>query len=95
VKTPEGYVKADVDKYLKSLGAYVFAPVQQGFGQQTLDRLCCIFGKFVAIEIKAPGNKPTPRQYAIIEQIQRKDGIAFWVSSVEDLKKSLEFYHVR
>ena len=54
--TPEGKVKARIDRLLKSYGddLYLFKPVQSGFGTRTLDYLGCILGGFFAIEAKRP-----------------------------------------
>lgn len=93
MKTPEGYVKDAVRKYLKSIGAYRFSPVQMGIGSPTLDDLCCIGGRFVAIEYKRPGKIPTPRQNLTMGEIRRAGGIAVWGDTaeqiIEELKMSL------
>jgi hypothetical protein len=81
--TPEGRVKREIKIWLKEQGAYVFSPVQTGMGARTLDLLVCWKG-FIAIEVKAPGKKPTKLQLAIIEEIREAGGFAFWVDSFED-----------
>ena len=78
MKTPEARVKDAVRKYLKEIGAYQFSPVQMGIGTTTLDILCCIRGKFVGIEVKAEGEKPTARQELTMQAIRDAGGIAFW-----------------
>lgn len=85
MKTPEGRIKFAVRKYLKSIGAYRFSPVQMGIGSSTLDDLCCFSGRFLAIEYKAPGNAPTSRQLLTIKQIRDAKGIAIWGDSVENI----------
>jgi hypothetical protein len=73
--TPEGKIKRAVKKVLaKYPDAYVFMPVVSGFGRGSLDYLICFHGKFIAVETKAPGKKPTPRQRQMIAQIERTDG---------------------
>lgn len=89
MKTPEGRVKDAVRKYLKSIGAYIFSPVQMGIGATTLDLLCCIRGKFVVIEVKAAGKVPTPRQTLTMNEISRAGGIAIWGNSFEEIKERL------
>ena len=93
MKTPESYVRDAVRKYLKAIGAYRFAPVQMGLGAATLDDLCCIGGKFVAIEYKRHGGLPTPRQQLTITEIRRAGGVALWGDSseriIEELKTAL------
>lgn len=47
-------------------------------------------GKFLAIEVKRPDNKKRPEdQISFITQIKKNDGIAFFASSVEDVKREL------
>lgn len=79
--TPEGKVKAVVVTYLKSLGprCWYFMPVSNGMGKRGIpDIICCIDGKFVAIETKAPGklDNVTPHQLTNIQAIQVAGGVA-------------------
>jgi len=90
MKTPEGYTREPVRKYLKALGAYRFSPVQMGLGAPALDDFACVVGKFVAIEYKAPGKVPTPRQEATMGQIRRAGGIAIWGDSAEMIIEKLK-----
>lgn len=94
MKTPEGEVKKGIRKNLKFVKAYVFEPVQTGYGKATLDSLNCVpttkscpkcghaetFGQFVAIEAKAPGKKPTARQRRTIKEIKKAGGIVYVVT---------------
>lgn len=89
MKGPEAIIKDEIRAWLRAQGAYVFSPVQQGYGMQTLDLLVCWGGKFVAIEVKAPGKKPTPRQVNIMVEIENTKGLAFWVESLSDVKEVL------
>jgi hypothetical protein len=75
--TPEAKVKAEVKKLLARYSVYGHWPVPGGYGAQTLDFLGCINGIFFAIETKAPGQKPTPRQQLTIEAIIKSNGIVF------------------
>ena len=86
--TPEGKVKAKIDKLLKSYGPelYYFKPVQSGYGAPSLDYLCCYKGYFFAIEAKADAKKkPTPRQELTIKQIFDAGGTAFVVDNDDTL----------
>lgn len=74
--TPEGKVKEQVKKLLKEYGAYYHMPVQNGMGAPTLDFICCFRGRYLAIEAKAPGKLPTPRQLKTMDQIQVAGGFA-------------------
>jgi hypothetical protein len=88
--TPEGKVKAKVKKALNALPrCYSFMPVQMGMGAATLDYLCCINGRFVAIETKAPGKKLTPRQELTQTTIQEAGGFVFVIYDDDSLKVAL------
>ena len=82
--TPEGLVKKKVSELLTQHGSTIYQhmPVPGGFGGTTLDYVGCHMGRFFAIETKAPGKKPTPRQNVIIAMIQRAGGKAFVIDNV-------------
>lgn len=42
-------------------------------------------GRFLAIEVKRPGNKPTDIQNSFLEDVLRLGGIATWVESLDGL----------
>lgn len=44
-------------------------------------------GKFIAIEVKRPGGKPTDEQQEFLLQVRSKGGIAFIAESIDDLQK--------
>jgi hypothetical protein len=84
--TPEAYEKSKIRKYLASIGAYQFWPVQTGYGAATIDCLACVGGKFVGIEVKKEGYRPssfTARQRATINSIFEAGGAIFAGSSGE------------
>jgi len=51
------------------------------------DILGVFMGRFLAIEVKRPGNKPTPNQVEFISNVNKHGGIAFVATSVEDVEK--------
>lgn len=77
MSTPENAVKAAVKLLLKKHGVYWHCPVQNGMGAPSLDFICCHCGKYLAIETKAPGKKPTPRQEITISEIEKAGGTVF------------------
>ncbi len=88
--TPEGRVKARVNRALSSLRkCYKFMPVQNGMGAPGLDYYCCIGGKFVAIETKAPGKHLTPRQMDTVDNIENAGGVVFVIRDQEDIDNML------
>lgn len=79
--TPEAKVKAKIVKLLKQYGAYYFFPATHGYGRSGVpDIVCCVDGKFLAIECKAGKNKPTPLQEAEIAKIAAAGGQALVVN---------------
>lgn len=85
--TPEGKIKQKIKKLLDMYGEqiYIFMPVQSGYGAVTVDFLCCINGRFVAIEAKAPGKKPTPRQDEVLRRVEAARGIWFVIDDEDSL----------
>ena len=61
--TPEKKVKLKVKQILKDIGAYHCMPTTGGYGASGVpDIIACYQGKFIGIECKANGNKPTDLQ---------------------------------
>lgn len=89
--TPEKKVKDRVVKLLKAHGVYYFFPATFGMGRSGVpDIICCINGKFLAVECKAGSNKPTALQERELQAIADAGGVAFVVN--EDNLKMLELY---
>jgi Holliday junction resolvase len=75
--TPEAKVKAAVVKLLKKYGIYYFFPGTHGYGRSGVpDIVCCVRGKFLAIECKAGNNLPTVLQKLEIAKIIEAGGVA-------------------
>ena len=93
--TPEGKVKKAVKKLLDSYNnVYRFCPVQAGFGEMTLDFLCCYMGRFFSVETKAAGKHLTLRQEGTVEKIKSAGGRVFIIDGdLKDLKGWLDDPH--
>lgn len=85
--TPEGRVKEKVKKLFKQHGAYYHMPVMNGMGAPTLDFICCIRGYFLAVETKADGKKPTPRQLVTMADMSKAGAFVFVVANDADLDR--------
>jgi hypothetical protein len=48
-----------------------------------------MFGNFLAIEVKKPGEKPRPEQQAFLQDIRAAGGIALCVHSLGELEEQL------
>jgi Holliday junction resolvase len=90
--TPEGRSKAAIKRWLDRHDIWYFMPAANGFGKVGIpDIICIVAGRFVGIEVKAPGkeNNLTENQKTRIEEIQRAGGIAFVASHVETVEEKL------
>lgn len=75
--TPEGKVKQAVVKILKKYDAYYFFPATGGYGKSGVpDIIVCFKGRFIAIECKTDGNRPTELQMKNLTAIMVCGGIA-------------------
>ena len=54
------------------------------------DILACIKGRFVAIEVKKTGNKPSKLQENFIDGVNSIGGLAFWADNLKDVKDKLK-----
>lgn len=84
--TPEARVKNKIKVYLKSIpNCWFFLPVSNGMGSMGIpDIMCCIAGRMVAIECKAPGKEKnvTALQDRTLTAIREAGGVAFVASDV-------------
>jgi hypothetical protein len=89
--TPEGRVKAKVNKVLKTFPRlWKFMPVQTGYGLPALDYLLCVGGRFIAIETKVKGKTLTPRQLDTKAAIEAAGGIVCIVDDDASLALALK-----
>jgi hypothetical protein len=58
--------------------------VRYGLAEDSADLIACCWGRFVSIEMKRPGRKPTTGQLAWIELVRSFGGIADWADSAEE-----------
>lgn len=91
--TPENKVKDKVKKLLGEYGAYYFMPTTGGYGRSGVpDIVACLRGKFIGIECKANGGKPTALQEKNLSQIMNVGGFAVIVDEggIASFKSILE-----
>lgn len=53
------------------------------------DLIGCHHGRMLALEVKRPGNKPTPLQQAVLKKWEAAGAIAAVVTSIEEVKALL------
>lgn len=90
--TPEGKVKAQVDRMLSQLGVFVYSPQAGPYGAAGIpDRLVCANGRFIGIEVKADRTKhPTRLQRQCMAKIEAHGGICFVVYDAASLDVARE-----
>ena len=90
--TPEAKVKAKIKAILKEHNVYYAMPIGTGYGNSGVpDFLCCVNGKFVAIEAKAGKGKTTALQDKHLDQIEQAGGKALVINenNIDDLTQAL------
>jgi hypothetical protein len=53
------------------------------------DLLCCYHGRFLALEVKRPGNQATPKQESFLSSVRAAGGLAAVVTDIEDVQQLL------
>lgn len=87
--TPEALVKKKIKAILKAHNVYYAMPIGTGYGNSGVpDFLCCVNGKFLAIEAKAGKGKTTALQEKNLRQIQDSNGWSMVVDeeSIEEVQ---------
>ena len=90
--TPESKVKAKIKKMLAEYDVYYAMPVGSMFGNSGVpDFLCCVRGRFLAIEAKAGRGRTTALQEKQLANIREAGGLALVVNedNLDELEKLL------
>ena len=88
--TPEAKVKAKIKAILKTHNVYYAMPMGTGYGNSGVpDFLCCIKGKFLAIEAKAGKGTTTALQEKNLQSIRESGGLTavIYETNIADLEK--------
>lgn len=79
--TPEAKVKKQIRAILDAEGVYYAMPMGTGYGNSGVpDFLCCVAGKFMAIEAKAGKGRTTALQDSHIQRITIAQGAALVIN---------------
>ena len=92
MSTPESKVKGKIKALLKKYGVYYAMPIGTGFGNSGVpDFLCCVGGKFLAIEAKAGAGKTTALQEKNLREIKEAGGstAVIYETNIDDLENWL------
>lgn len=90
--TPEAKVKAKVKAWLTARGIWHCTPIGSQFGSAGVpDVLCCWGGRFLGIEVKAPGKRgnTSDLQRRQLKGIADSGGIALVVDDITQLESEL------
>jgi len=86
----EASLQRKVIKYLRERGAYVFKVVGSPMQQRgTPDLLVSYRGRFIAIELKVPGEEPTRLQEYELAKVRESGGVAAVIESMVELERLL------
>lgn len=92
---PEAKIGRKIREYLDTLPGGSFHWKNHGGPQMMAglpDIICCYRGYFFGIEVKQPGQRPTPRQEFVHSQIKRAGGVAIVATCVDDVASVISKY---
>ena len=86
--TKEQDIQTSIMNYISSIGGLPLKFNNIGIYAKAgvSDIIACIKGRFVAIEVKRPGQKPSALQVNFINAINSIGGLAFWADSLDEVK---------
>lgn len=90
--TPEAKVKVAITKVLKEFGVWYYMPQPGPYQVAGIPDYIGITpwdGKFLGIEAKAPGGKPTASQTRIVAEINANGGLALITNNAEEVRAVL------
>jgi len=81
MKKLETSIQNPILKKLRKLKPSIWFKIHDFFTSGIPDIVGLYKGRFIAIEVKRPGKKPTALQYRILKIINRCGGIALWTDN--------------
>lgn len=86
--TKEQDIQTSIMNYISSIGGLPLKFNNIGIYAKAgvSDIIACIRGRFVAIEVKRPGKKPTQLQENFIKAVNTVGGLGFWADSLDEVK---------
>lgn len=90
--TKEQDIQTSIMNYISSIGGLPLKFNNIGIYAKAgvSDILACIKGRFVAIEVKRPGKKPTQLQENFIKAVNTVGGLGFWADNLDEVKIKLK-----
>ena len=91
MKNTEKEITAGIRRLLKNIGVFHWKQIGAlGLPRGIADIIGIWDGKFLAIEVKKPGNNPTDEQLKFINAVNAAGGLAFVAYSVDDVIAALD-----
>jgi hypothetical protein len=91
-RQPEGKLVANARSLLRDRGARAFKIMGDAESFQEVgipDLLVCYRGRFIGAEAKMPGNHPTAKQMAVLNEIVESGGYGLVFTTVEQVSRLL------
>ncbi|MFX4242627.1 VRR-NUC domain-containing protein [Aliarcobacter butzleri] len=85
----ESEIQKKIIQYLNTIGAYTIKTISTN-RNGCPDVICCLNGRFIALEVKTDKGIVSKLQEHNIKQIKNSGGIAEVVRSVDDVEKIVE-----
>ncbi len=85
----ESEIQKKIIKYLNEIGAYSIKTITTN-RNGCPDIICCLNGRFIALEVKAEKGIVSQLQEHNIKLIKNSGGVAEVVRSVDDVKRAIE-----
>jgi len=85
----ESKIQSNILKKLKDLGVYAHKNITTN-KKGIPDIIACYNGKYLAIEVKKPGGKPTELQVWNLEEIRKSGGVAILAYSWAEVEHTLK-----
>lgn len=89
----EQQIQTEIINYFHSIG---FLPIKHNnigiYSRSGVPDIlvCSNKGRFIAVEVKIPGEKPSKLQQAYIDAINKLNGVGFYATSLDEVKKELK-----
>lgn len=90
-KHKEQDIQTSIMHYIASIGGLPVKQNEMGIYAKSgvSDIIACIKGKFVAIEVKKPGETPSKLQENFIKAVNDIGGLGFWTDNLQEVKEKL------
>lgn len=85
----ESEIQKKIIQYLNTIGAYTIKTISTN-RNGCPDVICCLNGRFIALEVKTDKGIVSKLQEHNIKQIKNSGGVAAVVKSVDEVKEILE-----